>query len=277
MTATITATEIDTKLAGLYERGAKLTASIRARLNTVHTLVGDVRRRTEAYKLTDQEAVAKLQEVGAENTYSAHRANEVLRELPILQRDLERVQAQKEILDGLYAEHRWTRAFIVSGGHVHSSMSCSSCYPTTQFSWLPELSGHDEGEIVELGGERACTICYASAPVETLSRPTQLFTRDEKAAQVEREVRAAAKAAKTAKIVRNTMVGLVDYQGYKITTLTAAKSDLTDCFYFPYKGQDEAYSRRLAEAIVAKLAENGEETTVDEQISAAKKRASRRP
>jgi hypothetical protein len=60
-------------------------------------------------------------------------------------------------------------------------MQCTTCYPTTVFAWLPDYSGADEDRIVEDAGERACTVCYPSAPVDVLSRPTKIFSDEEKA------------------------------------------------------------------------------------------------
>lgn len=114
----------------------------------------------------------------------------------------------------------WTRAFLVVGsnGHVHSSMHCSTCFATgydgagnwregTKYHWVTELSGHDEAEVVEAAGERACTVCFPSAPIEVLKRPTRLFTPDEVEAQRAREERQAAaakrKADKIAKALTN--------------------------------------------------------------------------
>lgn len=46
-------------------------------------------------------------------------------------------------------------------GHIHSSMACSTCYPTrAEFGWLTDLSGADEAEIIEHAKEVACTVCY---------------------------------------------------------------------------------------------------------------------
>jgi hypothetical protein len=104
----------------------------------------------------------------------------------------------------------WTRAFLVvtSGvGHVHSSQRCHTCYPTTQFHWVTEYSGHDEAEIVEAAGERACTICYPSAPAEVLNRPTKLFTKDEEAKQAARTEREAKREAKAALEVIDPVTG----------------------------------------------------------------------
>lgn len=102
----------------------------------------------------------------------------------------------------------WTRAYLVPGpqGHVHSGMSCSTCNregKLTRFAWLTEYSGMDEDALVEAAGQRACTTCFPSAPVEVLSRPTTMFSADEKRQQAEREERAQAKLARDAKRIEN--------------------------------------------------------------------------
>lgn len=60
----------------------------------------------------------------------------------------------------------WSRFFLVPDGHIHSSMGCSTCFPTTQFMWLYELSGLTEAQAVAEYGEILCSVCYPSAPVE---------------------------------------------------------------------------------------------------------------
>jgi len=65
----------------------------------------------------------------------------------------------------------WSRFFLVLnvGGHVHSSMNCSTCNngkQDTRFAWLPELSGLNEADAVADQGAILCTTCYPSAPVE---------------------------------------------------------------------------------------------------------------
>ena len=52
------------------------------------------------------------------------------------------------------------------GGHIHSTMACSTCRPTTVFAWLPELSGLSEKDAVEAYGPLLCSVCFPSAPVE---------------------------------------------------------------------------------------------------------------
>lgn len=129
----------------------------------------------------------------------------------------------------------WTRAFLVvtSGtGHVHSSQRCHTCYPTTQFHWVTKLSGHDEAEIVEAAGERACTICYPSAPAYVLNRPTALFTKDEEAKKAAREEREAKKAAAQAASIIDPVTGRVLFKTERGATNDIA-SDLDS--YFRYE------------------------------------------
>jgi hypothetical protein len=90
-------------------------------------------------------------------------------------------------------EGRWTRAFLVtnSNGHVHNTMDCNTCFPTTRFEWLTEYSSDDEDTIVALAGELACTVCYPSAPADILNQPATIQSKN----RAEKE-EAAAKAAK---------------------------------------------------------------------------------
>ena len=69
-------------------------------------------------------------------------------------------------LEALYTG--WARFFLVtsSAGHIHSSMHCSTCRPTTRYGWLPELSGKDADTAVSELGPTLCSICFPSAPVE---------------------------------------------------------------------------------------------------------------
>lgn len=61
----------------------------------------------------------------------------------------------------------WSRFYAVPGGHIHSSMGCSTCnngqFPTV-FMWLPELSGLTEVDAVKEHGPALCTVCFPSAP-----------------------------------------------------------------------------------------------------------------
>jgi len=92
----------------------------------------------------------------------------------------------------------WTRAFLVSNanGHIHSTMSCATCFDTTRFIWLPNLSGEDRLKIAELAGEGACTICYPDAPSEYFLRKCQLEDPKKVQAREEREAKKKERDAK---------------------------------------------------------------------------------
>lgn len=92
----------------------------------------------------------------------------------------------------------WTRAFLVvnSNGHIHKNRSCSSCFLTTQYYWVTELSGDDEITIIEKAGEKACTICYPDAPADFLKLKSQIEHPDNVRAREEREAKRLAKEEK---------------------------------------------------------------------------------
>ena len=79
---------------------------------------------------------------------------------------LETLLAQRDALEDSYTG--WSRFFLVtsSAGHIHSSMHCSTCRPTTTYGWLPELSDSTEAEAVAAHGQTLCSVCFPSAPVE---------------------------------------------------------------------------------------------------------------
>ncbi len=105
-----------------------------------------------------------------------------------------------EPFQAIYRANPWTRFFLVPGGHLHRSMSCSSFRWNTRIFWLPEYSGKTEAEIVALAGEAACTICYPSAPVDRRSMlPVHIAERSERDAEAARKL--AARNAKNAKAI----------------------------------------------------------------------------
>jgi hypothetical protein len=173
----------------------------------------------------------------------------------------------------------WTRAFLVvtnGTGHVHRSMQCSTTYATTRFHWLTELSDHSMAEIVEKAGERACTVCYPSAPVETRNRPTTLFTPDEVAKQKAREEREAAKVAREAKRLEKALLpdgSTLRVGTERFTTLASARTWLTDAYWWglQHPSFPESAVQQVAEAVAAK-----EDKDVATVLAEAEKRAAKR-
>lgn len=226
--ATRTPEDIDTELAGYLEEAFRLTQKL-----------------ARAVK-----EFAYWSEKAATDSYYS-------RQLPAMQENIDTLRSSITALDGkaepLEAEfdrRPWTRAFLVIGtgdGHVHRSRSCRSCFPSTEFHWLPEQSGKDEDAIVEAGGSRCCTICYPSAPAWVLNKPTEIFSRDEKERaerRVERERVAAEKTAiKKAKTVTHP-AGIPVYGPYdrEATNITAVTSGAV---YFVQEAlQDAAYEAK---------------------------------
>lgn len=171
-------------------------------------------------------------------------------------------QQRISVLESVHTVYDWTRAFIVSGGHVHRSTRCHTCFTTTVFYGVPQCSGMDEAEIVELAGERACTVCYPTAPVDVLKRKTQLFTRDEAEKQRIADERAAKRNAKEAAKV-TVFLPLEGKNGRNETfgTVRSAKIEATDNYGWVlysaayYNGNTVSRHLNNFEAIVAAVAE----------------------
>jgi len=78
---------------------------------------------------------------------------------------------ERNTLNALFEEKNWSRFFFVpnNNGHVHRSMNCSTTYETTEFRWLPHLSGLTDKEAVDDQGGILCTHCFPDAPSEYTS------------------------------------------------------------------------------------------------------------
>lgn len=145
----------------------------------------------------------------------------------------------------------WFRAWLVdnTSGHVHSSTECSTCYPTTEFIWLPEYSGLTEAELIADARSMACTICFPEAPVDT--RPGLIEAPARKAARLQREAEAAARdAAKKAK-------GITNPDGSELlmpTELGILRGDLTG---FPVKAERTAEIMAVDALVTEKILQEG--------------------
>ena len=152
--------------------------------------------------------VSKLESAEeAKKFYEKHYPNRVeeiekaIEKIARVKSEISKVNVEISKLNAIYNQDPWTRAFLVlaSNGHVHSSMDCNTCFPTTRYNWLVQYSNDDENTIVEDAGEDACTICYPSAPAEVLNRPSRIVTADKIAkaqAKAERDTKREAKLAK---------------------------------------------------------------------------------
>ncbi|KQO98148.1 hypothetical protein [Leifsonia sp. Leaf264] len=186
----------------------------------------------------------------------------------------------KPLDDEFDARGGWTRAFRVlnGNGHVHRSRSCSTCYPTTRFGWLPSVSGMDEDEIVDLAADMACTRCYPSAPVIDLSNPRECklepdemrIERERKEAErAERDRKKAEKEAKAKAKAIVTATGEPIYDDWnrpfnnEVTAQSAAISAVESLVYFGFgeNPQYEAGKVRLVTEVLDGIAAKRETTT----------------
>lgn len=205
-----------------------------------------------------------------------------------LKRELQELRDQMRPLQAEYERRgRWSRAFLVSGGHLHSSMSCSTCNregKLTRFAWMTDYSGASEAEIVDAASARACTTCFPSAPTEVLNRPSTLLTPDEKEAAEARaareEERARRAAEKDAKAITNPD-GTPLRLGYlEARTLVTAERELVEALSDielnearPFGNPDYATGRREWAELLTSAIAHKKGIHVDDVTAAAMEKA----
>jgi len=130
-----------------------------------HRAAGDVKIRPHApasnrdarWSLQRFQVVAKLRREGSP----------ALAVIDQARAQFEAAEAELDRLEDVRrASGNWQRFYLVTGGHIHASRSCHTLRPSTNFGWLPELSGEDEESAVLAHGPLLCTVCFPSAPVE---------------------------------------------------------------------------------------------------------------
>lgn len=169
------------------------------------------------------------------------------------QAKLAAVKAEAAPLQAIAVAGNWTRFVLVPGGHLHRGFNCSTLRWTTTTGLMPEYSGADEKEIVELAGEVACTVCFPSAPVDRPTRIPALVKERE-----EREATAAEKAAKKiAAVAAQIVVGKKTFK-----TQRAAENAIS-------WEMESLVSRRFQEAVDAQHREHLDRLAA-EDLAAAK-------
>lgn len=165
----------------------------------------------------------------------------------------------------------WSRFFLVlnNNGHIHRSMSCTTCFVTTEYGWLPELSGLTEAEAVEAYGEILCSVCYPTAPVAWTNGTS-------KASKEAKQKRAAEKAEREAKKLEKALLPdgtALRLHDERLVTLAAAKSWLTSAY--EWNLDHPSYPVHEVEIVAAAVAAKTGET-IEAVKQAAEKRAAKR-
>ncbi len=180
------AVEVDTELGrihtALYEAYSNLERNKLSLANHADIRPVYVTRNRREVTQTAEELVEIIQTKVASGTvarYNVEAAEKTIAKRNEIVAEIKELKAEQAPLDAEFAAAPWSRFFLVTssaGGHIHSSMHCSSCNFRTGFSWLPTLSGLSEKDAVAAHGAILCTVCYPSAPVEW----TMGIVKDEK-------------------------------------------------------------------------------------------------
>jgi hypothetical protein len=172
---TATPVEIDTRLAGLDYEYARAKGMRRARLDEIHSHIGErarhATRSRREWPTDDDTAVAELQarlRAGTIMAYDVARAERTLAAVTELDAAIKTNRAEFAHLEAEYERRPWRRYIGVMGGHIHSGYRCvgGTIRPTTQITWQPLLSGKDVATAVAELGPLLCTHCFPDAPVE---------------------------------------------------------------------------------------------------------------
>jgi hypothetical protein len=179
--AEMTPVEIDTELAHIYEQAMAIEVRI----------VSDVRFIERQTKRADKAPLSSWDQKNLDQ------AKVRLAELQDQRLGLIAAQAPFEM--EYLNRGRWARYYRVtnSNGHIHSSMHCTTCFPTTQYAWVYDLADRPEAEMVEEFGEKACTVCFPDAPtLPSFNGPGRRNQEAKDARAAERQAKADAKTAK---------------------------------------------------------------------------------
>jgi hypothetical protein len=168
----MTPRETDEKLAVLFQEHAKLRQKRAYAVATIMNMAGAryyYQGRQRVTDMTLEEAQAKLaSDLDAYGLTERRSNGQALEDLTIADQAIYEKDQEIAALEDTYTG--WSRFFVVtsSNGHIHSSMHCSTCYPTTTYGWLPNLSGKSQDEAIKHFGpaaEALCSVCFPDAPV----------------------------------------------------------------------------------------------------------------
>lgn len=263
-----TPVEIDTELYGLYGKLADLNTN----LDRAHRLL----------KLIEETEPGSYEALLPQR--SPQRRAELHSEMLRLRSEADALRSDEITPREVEWRRRgcWTRYYMVdnTNGHVHKDTHCTTCFFTTRYSWLVEQSGMSAEDLVKLAGEKACTVCFPWAPVDTLKQKTRLESVEKKAARLEREAKKAAREAKAAASAITNPDGTPlrenGGRGSIIKTIRSAWIEITnEAWYQKAWGDEDGRHQREMEHL-AKAIAHKEGKTVEQVIEEAKKKAAKR-
>jgi hypothetical protein len=284
--AAATPTAVDTALAAIHQQLWKAEQRQRAARDSIHRAAGDRQTRhrgRSSWTLSYAEAL-EAATATAENGrgWPAEVAGRALAALAAADQAVTELYAEQDRHDAEWRRRRWSRVYVAQPdrgiGHAHHGTGCSTCHngpQRTRLILMPQWSGATEEQIVEDAGERACTTCYPSAPVDVRKRRTRMFTPDEIEAQQARQAREARGAQlaeqRAAKAITNPDGTPLRVTGETLETLHRARIWLTDTHDGWRNPRPADDIDRVAAAIAAK-----ENKLVDQVLKEAQQRAARR-
>lgn len=279
------AVETDTKLSDLYRDRWRQGFEVRIAEDTIRDLAGQKKTRLpHGYGYKWSGSIEEAEAAMATSDYPALAAQATQR-LAEARAALAAVNAQIDPLEATYEAHRWSRFYLVQ--HIHSSMTCSTCYPDTQYAWLTSLSGLTEADAVEQEGEILCTICFPSAPSAWKDGVGKRTLEARAQREAEKAARLAAKAAKSLSLdgseVEIFAPDTKSWSRYKtFKTLRSAELWLTDGLAEEIKDArgawahypdawTEATKQRVIDLMSAKTGKSVEELVAEFAVKAEKK------
>jgi len=264
----ILASTTDTKLAELNGKLGVVTASFRQSVEAINKLAG-VYEKTEISKFSREyyqfmqrqeqkhffhfkratpEERQRLIDLAKKNAdfYNQESLERALENIALKEPEIARIKAEIAPLNDLYYANQWQRFFLVTNtnGHVHRSMECSTTYDTTDWAWLPHLSGLTDKEAVDDQGGILCTHCFPEAPSDYTSGESKAKRegREQRAEEkrVRDEIRLKKKITADGSDVRLTSnrmktdnrTGEQYASTTKISSITGAKEFLRDAMEF---------------------------------------------
>lgn len=158
--------KVDNEIAKLHAEVGTAKLAYQRALDAVHYAVRDKKDKNGNWGMNSPEVQEKFEAAERLSGYSADAKDRLKSAIKDARNTLDETLTKYREAEKQYGG--WSRFFLVNqpNGHIHKSMHCPTCKGDTQFAWLPDLSGLEEGDAVKAHGPRLCSHCYPTAPAE---------------------------------------------------------------------------------------------------------------